>query len=296
MMNLDRRDFLQAAAMATIGLASQESWAASNAPARFKKAVKYHMVADKALPAQGTDTANDKPLSVTEKFSLVKKLGFDGLEIHTRDKTAPQKFVEAHQATGLPIHGVLNSSNPDIRSAVDLAKTFGATSVLVVAGRVDKNTSYDANYREWSARLKENAPYAEEHGVKLLVENVWNNFLLSPMEMARFIDEIDSPAVGVYFDVGNVVRFGYPEQWIRILGSRIGKLDIKEYSRVLQKDEGLWKGFQVEIGDGDVDYPAVLKALEEIDYRGWATAEVKGGDADRLAFIAGRMNQVLNLD
>lgn len=281
-MNLHRRDFLQASTMTALGLAAHQSLGAPTQSPRFKKAVKYHMVTDKSL-------------SITEKFALVKELGFDGLEIHIRDKTPPEKFVEAHKATGLPIHGVLNSSNPDIRSSVDLAKTFGATSVLVVAGRVDKETSYDANYREWSARLKENAPYAEQHGIKLLVENVWNNFLLSPMEMARFIDEFDSPAVGVYFDVGNVVRFGYPEQWIRILGHRIGKLDIKEYSRKLQQDEGLWKGFNVEIGDGDSDYPAVLKALEEIDYRGWATAEVKGGDADRLAFIAERMNHVLGI-
>ena len=113
--------------------------------------------------------------------------------------------------------------------------------------------------------------------------------------MARFIDEIDCPAVGSYFDVGNVVRFGYPDQWIRILGSRIGKLDIKEYSRDLQRNEGLWKGFNVEIGDGDVDYPAVREALAEIGYEGWATAEVGGGGRERLAEIARRMNDALSL-
>src|SRR5690606_26679445 len=117
----------------------------------------------------------------------------------------------------------------------------------------------------------------------------------SPLEMARFIDEIDHENVGVYFDVGNVVRFGYPNQWIRILGERIGKLDIKDYSRKLQRDAGLWRGFEAEIGDGDADWPAVRTALSEIGYSGWATAEVEGGDRQRLTEIAGRMDRVLGL-
>ena len=97
--------------------------------------------------------------------------------------------------------------------------------------------------------------------------------------MARFLDEMESPIVGSYFDIGNVVRFGFPAQWIRILGKRIGKLDVKEYSRKKQKTEGLYAGFQVEIGEGDSDWPNVRKALTEINYKtGWATAEVKGGD------------------
>jgi hexulose-6-phosphate isomerase len=128
-----------------------------------------------------------------------------------------------------------------------------------------------------------------------LIENVWNNFLLSPLEAARYVDEFDADSVGWYFDVGNVVRFGWPDQWIRILGQRIGKLDIKEYSREKQKNEGLWKGFQVEIGEGDCDWPAVRKALLEIEYHGWATAEVRGGDRTRLQEIAERMDRVLDL-
>ena len=132
--------------------------------------------------------------------------------------------------------------------------------------------------------------------MKLLVENVWNNFLLSPLEMARFVDELDSPAAGVYFDVGNVVRFGWPNQWIRILGKRIVKLDIKEYSRGKQRNEGLWKGFDVKLGEGDCDWPSVRQALSDISYEnGWATAEVRGGDRQRLAEIAERMDHILEL-
>ncbi|MEW4531067.1 sugar phosphate isomerase/epimerase family protein [Maioricimonas sp. JC845] len=286
-LNVSRRDFLSAslttAAAATIaGVPAATS--AGEFTGKIRKAVKYHMI-------------QAPELSVVEKFRMLRELGYDGVEIATRDKVNNNRdeVLAARDEVGLPIHGVVNSSRPDIRSAVDLSKQYGGTSVLVVAGRVNKQMPYDENYREWSARIREAAPYAEEQGIQLLVENVWNGFLLSPLEMARFIDEIDSPAVGVYFDCGNVVRFGWPEQWIRILGDRIVKLDIKEYSRDLQKNAGLWKGFNVEIGDGDVDYPAVREALTEIAYSGWATAEVKGGGRERLAEIARRMDEALSL-
>jgi hexulose-6-phosphate isomerase len=284
--DLNRREFLISSTMAAAsGLAVsgiQSNARAGEFTGKIHKAVKYHMIQDDSL-------------SVLDKFQLLKELGYDGVEIRTRDEANVDEVLAARDETGVPIHGVVNSSDPDIRSAVDLSKRYGGTSVLVVAGRVNEETSYDDNYRDWSQRLRENAPYAEDQGIRLLVENVWNNFLLSPLEMARFIDEIDSPAVGVYFDVGNVVRFGWPEQWIRILGDRIGKLDIKEYSRDLQRNAGLWKGFEVEIGEGDSNYPAVREALAEIGFEGWATAEVGGGGRERLAEIARRMDDVLSL-
>jgi hexulose-6-phosphate isomerase len=282
---LSRRDFLAAsAAGALIAAGSPRPVPAGEFTGKIKKAVKYQMVQDDSL-------------SIRDKFRLVKDLGYDGIEIRTVEKINERRdeVLAARDETGLPIHGVINSSNPDIRSAVDLAQFYGGTSVLVVAGRVNKQTRYDDNYREWSQRLKEHAPYAADRGIRLLVENVWNNFLMSPLEMQRFIDEIDSPAVGVYFDLGNVVRYGWPEQWIRILGPRIGKLDIKEYSRDLEQNAGVRKGFDVEIGDGDVDYPACRAALMEIGYTGWATAEVKGGGRERLADVARRMDAALAL-
>lgn len=249
---------------------------------RIQKAVKYHMITEN--------------LSVLDKFKMLKDLGFAGTEIHFRTKVNPQEVRKAIDTTGVQVHGFLNSSRDELKDSIDQAKYYGGTSVLVVAGRVNQKNSYDVVYQEQQAKLRKHLPYAEKQGIKLLVENVWNNFLLSPLEMARFIDELESPAAGVYFDVGNVVRFGWPEQWIRILGPRIVKLDIKEYSRQKQKEEGLWKGFQVEINEGDCNWPEVRKALKDIGYtQGWATAEVKGGDRQRLQDISERMDRALDL-
>ncbi len=284
---INRREFVTTgtAALTSTALAATTLQAAapkSESPKpRYRKAVKYHMIRDDQ--------------SITDRFKMLKDLGFDGVEIHTKEKIDPKLFVKAREKTGLPIHGVVNSTNPDIARAIDLSRMYGGNTVLVVAGRVDKKTSYDQNYKDTQAIIRKAIPHAEKHNIKILVENVWNNFLLSPLEMARYVDEFDSPMVGVYFDVGNVVRFGWPEQWIRILGKRIGKLDIKEYSRDKQKNEGLWKGFQVELGEGDCDWPDVRQALEDIGFTGWGTAEVKGGGRERMAEIAQRMNNVLQI-
>jgi hexulose-6-phosphate isomerase len=129
--------------------------------------------------------------------------------------------------------------------------------------------------------------------MQILIENVWNDMLCSPLEMARFIDEIGSPWIGSYFDVGNCVKYGWPEHWILALGKRIKKLDIKEYSRKLMNTKGPGAGFNIKIGEpgGDCDWPAVMRALETIDYRGWATAEVPGGGEQELKDISLRMDR-----
>lgn len=284
---ISRRVFVRtlSAAAATTALtdAMKNARAIENPSARIKKAVKFQMILE--------------DLPVLDKFKLLADLGFDGTEIHVTTAIDRNEVRKAIEATGVVVHGFLNSSKPDLKFAVDSAKFYGATSVLVVAGQVDKQNAYDKVYREQHDRIHAALPYAEQQGIRLLIENVWNNFLLSPLEMARFVDEFDSPAIGVYFDVGNVVRYGWPEQWIRTLGARIGKLDIKEYSRKREKEEGLRKGFDVEIGEGDCDWPAVRKALADIGYTsGWATAEVPGGDRRRLAEIAERMDKVLGLN
>ena len=105
--------------------------------------------------------------------------------------------------------------------------------------------------------------------------------------MAKYIDDIGSPWVGVYYDIGNHHKYGLPEQWIRTLGNRVVKIDIKGYSR----KKNNWTG----IGQGTINWPEIRKALKEISFTGWATAEIGGGDKDRLKQIADRVDQVLDL-
>lgn len=276
--NLNRRSFMAATAAAT--LAAGAANAQENAlKGRIKKAVKFGMIGED-LPAE-------------DKFRLLQDLGFDGVELGMGDKVDPAEAVAAREKTGLPIHGVVLGSVDGIEGAVDRAVMYGATSVLLVAGRVNENMPYAENWKETTKAIRAAKAYAADKKIDLLLENVWNNFLLSPLEMQHYVDRIRG--IGVYFDVGNVVRFGWPEHWIPVLGDRIGKLDIKEYSRDKQMNEGLWKGFDVKIGEGSIDWAAVRAELAKIDYQGWATAEVAGGDRARLADIAARMDKVLGL-
>lgn len=281
-MEISRRDFVAAATgLAAAALALPGKAHAGEFTGKINIALKYNMV-----KIEGT---------VADQFRAIKEAGYDGIEMGVGDKADRDETLAASKAVGLPIHGLVNGSVNNIAAAVDLAKFYGASSVLLVAGRVDAQNYYAKNYETTQAIIREAIPYAKEQGILLLVENVWNNFLLTPLELARYIDELESDQVAVYFDVGNVARFGWPEHWIPVLAGRIKKLDIKEYSRTRQMNEGPWKGFDVEIGDGEIDWAAVRRELAAIGYSGWATAEVNGGDKARLAEIAQRMKRVLDV-
>jgi L-ribulose-5-phosphate 3-epimerase len=171
---------------------------------------------------------------------------------------------------------------------------LGATSVLHVV-RYDKSIPYLENHRQTEAIIRRAVDHAEKQQVMILVENVWASYLIEPMGMARFLDSFDSPMVGAYFDVGNVVRWGWPQHWLEVLGRRVKKLDIKEYDLDIALSEGMRKGFAKPLGEGSIDWTKVRQELAKIDYRGWATAEVPGGGRDRLSDIAGQMDRVLDL-
>ncbi|MBI5853523.1 MAG: sugar phosphate isomerase/epimerase [Planctomycetes bacterium] len=247
--------------------------------------------------------------SLKDKFALLRGLGFDGVELDSPNGLALDEVIAARDETGLSIPGVVDSvhwgkpfSHPDpkvraegvaaLEQALRDAKAYGASSVLVVPGVVNKSIAYADAYRRSQEEIKKVLPLANELKVRIAFENVWNEFLLSPLEMARYVDEFGDPLVGVHLDPGNLVRYGWPEHWIEVLGRRIFKLDVKDYSRKKQVEEGLWKGFDVEIGDGDTDWPAVMKALDAIGYEGWFAAEVGGGGEDRLRDIAARMDKI----
>ncbi|MGI9472575.1 MAG: sugar phosphate isomerase/epimerase family protein [Rubripirellula sp.] len=258
--------------------------AAGQFSGKIKKAVKYHMITG--------------DLSVEQKFRLVKELGFDGIETRValgkKNATLVDSYRDASKNSGLPIHGLIHSDNPTLIEAIDQAKYLGANSILHVVP-YDQTLSYRDNYAKTQEVIRAATDYAEKSQVMILLENVWATFLIEPTSMARYIDEIDSPMVGAYFDVGNVVRWGWPPHWIEILGPRIKKLDIKEYDLKVAMNEGMRQGFQKPLGQGSVDWGKVREELARIGYAGWATAEVRGGDETRLREIATQMDNVLDL-
>ncbi|GGF61622.1 hexulose-6-phosphate isomerase [Paenibacillus albidus] len=239
---------------------------------------------------------------VLECAKLAKKAGFDGIELSLNESgelgletTGQEALALRHQimdlgleisglATGLYwAHWMTSESEATRTKAMDICKkqletaaVLGADTILVIPGAVGVDfipgcgvIEYDKAYERAQESISRLAPFAEQTGVSIGIENVWNKFLLSPLELRQFIDSIGSPFIGSYFDVGNVVHSGYPEHWIRILGSRIKKVHFKDYRR----QAGGLHGF-VDLLAGDVDYPAVMAAFREIGYDGYAAAEM----------------------
>jgi len=301
---MNRRDFfrtgasalaLAAVAPATLG-AAQETLARTASPKRpIKKAIMWGTVGIKG--------------SVLEKMKAVKEAGFEGAEMNSH--MDQDEVLRARDETGLFIPSVcgvhhwskpLSHSSPKVREeglealkqTLRDAKRYGASSVLLVPAVVSKEVNYADAWTRSQAEIRKAVPLAEELGVKIACENVWNQFLLSPLEAARYVDEFNSPAVGWHFDVGNIINFGWPEQWIRILGQRIQKFHIKEFSRKKRDNEGLWKGFEVKLLEGDDDWPAVMKAVDDIGYNGWTITEQGGGDTpEGLRDLVQRLEKIL---
>jgi hexulose-6-phosphate isomerase len=181
--------------------------------------------------------------------------------------------------------------------ALQDAKTVGADTVLLVPGVVNKDVSYEQCWERSQAELKKALPTAEKNGIKIAIEVVWNNFITKPEQLIDYVDSFKSEWVGAYFDCSNMIKYGVPPaEWIRKLGKRMLKFDFKGYSKAKAKAAGNeGAGFRVEIGDGDEDWPEILKALAEIGYNGWATAEVGGGGEEHLKKISAQMDKVLGL-
>lgn len=316
---LNRRSFVGLAAAGAAGLAFGKNTRRANEPAGVPGAP------ESAGPAESGDDAKPwirKALKIgmigvggtlTEKFAAARDAGFAGVELDSPGPYGADEVLAAKAATGVEVPGVVLSTHwskpfnhPDgaVRAEADAAlataledcRAFGGGTVLVVPAVVNESMPYADAYRLSQEAMVRAAPLAEERGVRIAFENVWNYFLLSPLEAARYCDELqagrDRRVFGWYFDIGNIVNFGWPEQWIDTLGPRILRLDVKGYSRVKRDQEGLWKGFEAEIGEGDAGWERVRAALRRVAYSGWATAEVGGGGAARLRDIARRMDMV----
>ena len=242
-------------------------------------------------------------------FKIVKGLGYDGIELNSPGGLDKEACLKASKNLGFPIHGVVNSlhwkqpfssQDPAVRDlalkglqqCILDAHLVGGSSVLIVPAVVKGGISHQQAWDTSIETIRQALPLAAEKGIHLLIENVWNNFLYDPKGgnaqsaelLCKYIDEFQSPWIGSYFDIGNHQRFGKPAEWIRTLGKRIVKLDVKDW--------GVKPGF-CKIGDGDVDWADVRKALEEIKFTGWATAEVRGGDQARCAEVLANMQKHL---
>jgi hexulose-6-phosphate isomerase len=300
---MHRREFLKSsagvfalAALAPGALAAEDAKPLAAAPKRaIKKGIMWGTVG-----VEG---------SILEKMKAIKEAGFEGTEMMSH--MDQDEVLRARDAAGLAIPSVCGRdhwskplSHPDpkvreegleaLKQTLRDAKRYGASSVLLVPAVVSKEVPYDEAYKRSQAEIRKAIPLAEELGVKIACENVWNQFLLSPLEAARYVDEFNSPAVGWHFDVGNILNYGWPEQWIRILGPRIQKLHIKEFSRTKRDKEGLWKGFDVKLLEGDNNWPAVMQAVDDIGYHNWAITEQGGGDSpEGLKDLADRLTRIL---
>jgi hexulose-6-phosphate isomerase len=271
----NRRDFLKRSGGLLAAAALGTRALAADAPPKkraLRKAIMYATIGYKG--------------PVLEQFRAVKAAGFEGVEPMSHMKQ--DEVVKALDETGLKAASVCCNthwgkplSHPDpkarqeglegVLQALRDARRYGATSILLVPGVVNKDVSYDDCWKRSVAEIRKAVPVAQELGVKIAVENVWNNFITKPEQAKEFLDAIDSPQVGWHFDIGNCIRYSPPEMWIPVLGKRILKLHIKEYSKV--------KGFNVRLFEGDNNWPAIMKALDAVGYEGWGISEQPGNQS-----------------
>jgi L-ribulose-5-phosphate 3-epimerase len=246
-----------------------------------------------------------KQLSYADRFKLVRDVGFEAVEAYTTpDQREAEEIKKAAEDAKVRIHSVMNeghwewplsSIDPAVvekslnamRTSLHNAKFWGADTVLLVPGVVNPNTRYQDAWTRSQQEIRKLVPLAQELGVIIAVEEVWNKFLLSPLEMAKYVDEFSSPWVKSYFDVGNVVLYGYPQDWIRTLDKRIVKVHLKDFKR--KEDGYAW----VNLGEGDIDWAVVRQAFAEIGYSGYATTELEGGDEGYLRDVSNRVDRLV---
>jgi L-ribulose-5-phosphate 3-epimerase len=275
-----------------------------------------------ALPASFDAFASPPPAPLPIKKGLVMdmlpaKLGYaDGMKLArdagfqvvqaptTPDERAAEAIKRAADAAGMRIDSVMNmdhwryplsSSDPGVveksltgmRTSLYNAKLWGSDAVLLVPAVVNAQTSYREAWSRSQAQIRKLLPLAEELKIVIAIEEVWNKFLLSPLEMAAYINEFQSPWIQAWFDVGNVVLYGYPQDWIRTLGKKIVKVHLKDFTR--KKDGYEW----VNLGDGDVDWEVVRGAFREIGYAGSAITELDGGDEAYLRDVSRRVDRLV---
>src|SRR5881398_2512881 len=304
MRHPSRREFLKSSATAACAaglgggaLANSLTADSSSAAPLFpptlsiKKGVWFEM-----LPAK---------LGTADRFKLARDVGFEVAQVPTEpDEHEAEEIKKAADGASLRIDSVMNmdhwkyplsSSDPAVvekslagmRTSLDNAKLWGSDAVLLVPAVVNPQTSYREAWTRSQKEIRKLLPLAEELKIVIAIEEVWNKFLLSPLEMAAYIKEFQSPWIQAWFDVGNVLLYGYPQDWIRTLGKSIVKVHLKDFKR--KPDGYAW----VNLGDGDVDWAAVRQAFADTGYSGSAITELEGGDEAYLRDVSHRVDRLV---
>jgi L-ribulose-5-phosphate 3-epimerase len=285
-----RREFVETALLAGTA-ATLLPATLTAAPLPIKKGLVFNM-----LP---------ETLSYAERFKLARETGFEVVQALTEpDQHKAEEIKKAAESAGIRIDSVMNmdhwkyplsssdaavvdKSLAGMRTSLHNAKLWGADAVLLVPAVLDPKTSYRDAWSRSQNEIRKLLPLAEELKVVIAIEEVWNRFLLSPLEMATYIDEFKSPWIKAWFDVGNVVLYGYPQDWIRTLGPRIFKVHLKDFKR--GKDSYAW----VNLGEGDIDWAAVREAFAAVNYTGSAVVELPAGDEAYLRDVSRRLDRLL---
>jgi L-ribulose-5-phosphate 3-epimerase len=244
-------------------------------------------------------------LSYADRFKLARDVGLAVVQAPTTpDEHQAEEMKKAADGVGIRIDSVMNmdhwkyplsssdaavveKSLAGMRTSLQNAKLWGSDTVLLVPAVVNPRTSYRDAWTRSQQQIRKLIPLAEEIKVTIGIEEVWNKFLLSPLEMATYVSEFQSPWIKVWFDVGNVMLYGYPQDWIRTLGKSIVKVHLKDFKR--REDGYAW----VNLGDGDVDWAAVRQAFADVGYSGSVIAELKPGDEAYLRDVSGRIDRLL---
>jgi L-ribulose-5-phosphate 3-epimerase len=303
MRHPSRREFLKSsvstvcvAGLGSAALGRSLSWASAPAlvpspPLPIKKGLVFDMLPEK--------------LGYGNRFKLARDAGFEIVQAPTEpDLRKAEEMKKAADSASIHIDSVMNmdhwkyplsSGDPSVvekslagmRTSLHNAQLWGSDTVLLVPAVVDAKTSYKDAWERSQKEIRRLIPLAEELKVTIAIEEVWNKFLLSPLEMAKYIDEFQSPWIKAWFDVGNVVLYGYPQDWIHTLGKRIVKVHLKDFKR--KEDGYAW----VNLGEGDVDWNVVRQAFADIGYSGSVITELDGGDESYLRDVSQRIDRLL---
>jgi L-ribulose-5-phosphate 3-epimerase len=300
--NTSRRNFLKV----TAGAMCAAPWAGSGvasplaavslaspapAPGSMKKAMVISMLPEK--------------ISYRDRFKMARDAGFEAVEAQTiKDQGEAEAIKKAADEAKIRIHSVMNMdhwecplSSPDpavveksiegMKVSLRNAKLWGADTVLLVPAVVTPQVTYKQAWERSQKQIRRLIPLAQELKIVIAVEEVWNKFLLSPLEFATYVDEFKSPWVKTYLDVGNMLLFGYPQDWIHVQAKRIVKVHLKDFK---QKEDGYaW----VNLGDGDVNWPSVRKAFADVGYTGYVTTELDSGDEAYLRDLSKRVDRLV---